>query len=275
MQNTKAIKDSIKHSELSHNPIFTEDHALDEFDEKLNLLNKETDINKQLLIVRQMQEIAKNVSALRGWPYNAKVFWGKEAVFWKQRIGQKYRVFIKNELTTAVNKNKLDKNKLDKNKLDKNKLDSGSTILELGTGNIPCIKNAVCLDLSHEMLATIGLPNMGNKTTIKRVQANVEYSLPIRDNCIDTIVALFLCNYIERLDIMLGECKRVLKENGQIIIVQSAAAVDNYHSLLERHPAKELTLILKTILQELGFKAQIDVKDVDKKTLVFIAATNS
>ena len=267
MQNTKAIKDSIKHSELPLNSIFTEDHALDEFDEKLNLLNKETNINKQLLIVRQMQEIAKNVSALRGWPYNAEVFWDKEAVFWKQRIGQKYRAFIKNELTAAVNKNKSDS--------DKNKSDSGSTILELGTGNIPCIKNAVCLDLSHEMLATIGLPDMDNKTTIKRVQANVEYSLPIRDNCIDTIVALFLCNYIERLDIMLGECKRVLKENGQIIIVQSAAVVDNYHSLLERHPAKELTLILKTILQELGFKAQIDVKDVDKKTLVFIAATTS
>ncbi len=239
---------------------FTEDHTLDEFEGKLNLLNKETNINKQLLIVKQMQEIAKNVSALRGWPYDAKVFWDKEAVFWKQRIEQKYRVFIKNELITAVNKNKLD---------------SGSTILELGAGNIPYLQNAVYLDLSYEMLAIIGLPNTGNETIIKRVQANVEYSLPIRDNCVDTIVAVFLCNYIGRLDIVLGECKRVLKEGGQIIIVQSAAEVNNYHSLLERHPAKELTLILKTILQELGFKAQIDVKDVDKKTLVFITATNS
>lgn len=238
---------------------FTEDHALDEFEEKLNLLNIEPNINKQLLIVKQMQEIAKNVSALKGWPYNTRVFWDKEAVFWQQRVESKYREFIRNELIANIKS-------------------EVNLVLELGTGNTPYIKSAISLDVSREMLTTIDYKNndnTNNNYNNKRVQANVEHSLPIRDNCVDAIVAVFLCNYIERLDIMLGECKRVLKDNGQIMIVQSAAEVDNYHIIMEKHPAKELTLILRTILQELGFKAQIDVKDVDKKTLVFITATNS
>ncbi|HIH43060.1 TPA: class I SAM-dependent methyltransferase [Candidatus Woesearchaeota archaeon] len=248
--------------------LFDEDRALDEFDQKMDLLNKETDINKQLQIFKEMQAIANNVSVLKGWPYNARVFWDKEAFFWKQRVEQRYREFILKEIITRINES------------------AKRSILELGTGNTPYLKEAINLDISHDMLATIGvserveIAKIDNhdgyeNNTIKRIQANVEHSLPIKDNCVDAIVAVFLCNYIERIDVMLAECMRVLKDEGKIVIVQSFAEVDNYHSLLEKHPAKELTLILRTILNELGFKTQIDVKDVDKKTIVFISATKS
>lgn len=234
--------------------LFGEDHALDEFDAKLNLLNKEADVNKQLQIVKEMQLIAGNVSFLKGWPYNAKVFWDKEAVFWQQRLKPKYRDFIRKELAANIDS-------------------EDNMVLELGTGNLPYIKSAISLDISHEMLATIDYKNddkADNSYNNKRVQANAEHSLPVKDKSVDAIIAVFLCNYIERLDIMLSECRRVLKEKGQIIIVQSAAEVDNYHSLIEKHPAKELTLILRTIMQELGFKVKIEVKDVEKKTIVFV-----
>ncbi|MBS3157802.1 class I SAM-dependent methyltransferase [Candidatus Woesearchaeota archaeon] len=237
--------------------LFAEDHALDEFDQKMDLLNKETDLNKQLQLVKGMQAIANNVSALKGWPYAAKVFWDNEARFWQQRVDQKYREFILKDITEMID------------------ADYPSSILELGTGNLPYLKDAISLDISHDMLATIRQGNTDDQTIIKRMQANVEHSLPIRENSVDAIAAVFLCNYIERLDVMLAECRRVLKKDGKLIIVQSAAEIDNYHSLLEKHPAKELTLILRTLLNELGFNVKIDVKDVDKKTIVFINAVKN
>ena len=241
-------KNKVEYTKQLVKNIFTEDHALDEFEAKSKQLNKEPDFNKQLVIVKQMQEIAKNLSGLKGWPYNARVFWDSEAAQWPERVEQKYMVFIKKELVSIVNKNKLNSN---------------CTILELGTGNMPYFENAINLDISYEMLYT-------NPKSIKKIQANVEHSLPLKNNSCDTIIAVFLCNYLERLDIMLAECKRVLKENGKLIIVQSATEVDNYHSMLEKHPAKESSLILRTIMNELGFKTEISVKDCDKKTLMFV-----
>ncbi len=257
MENTESTKNSIKNAKISIGSIFDEDHALDEFDEKMILLNKETNVGRQLQIVKEMQEISKNVSSLKGWPYNAKIFWDKEAMFWKQRVEQKYREFIKRELAERTHA-------------------ADKLLLELGTGNLPYLKNAINLDVSHEMLATIETEGKINTTrNTKRIQANAEHSLPIKDKSVDAIVAVFLCNYIERLDIMLSECRRVLKENGKLIIVQSAAEVDNYHTILEKHPAKELSLILRTMLTELGFKVKIEAKDIDKKTIVFINGIKS
>jgi ubiquinone/menaquinone biosynthesis C-methylase UbiE len=223
---------------------FKQDHLLDMFDEMKRELNKCSNLDKQLKIVDKMKLIANKTRVLRGWPQNARVFWDNEADIWRMRVDESVRKKIWKEFKGFSQRQE-------------------SKILEIGSGNLPYLNNSVCLDVSFSMLSR-------NKNKNK-VQASV-LEIPLKDNCFDTVYAVFLFNYIMDIGQVILECKRVLKKNGKLVIVNSVDKIDNYHAIVEKYSGQDLLSNLAKILFEAGFIVNVKNKHIGKKKLFFITA---
>ena len=125
-------------------------------------------------------------------------------------------------------------------------------ILELGAGScwfsalvskIPKVKNVYALDISKELLETIGnkiiIDLKGNKEKIKFVNADF-HKLPFNDNKFDTIICDASFHHAHNLPVLLEETNRVLKNNGFLIAIREPVKSLLYRYNLRKFGRKEI-----------------------------------
>ena len=94
-------------------------------------------------------------------------------------------------------------------------------------------------------------------------------TFPFKDDSFDSVTMVFAVNYIENLNKVFFELKRVLKKDGNIVIVQSKKILPKY----ETQEVKKISnWRLKRLLKKRGFRVKIDKIKVEKKVLYFIEA---
>ena len=232
--------------------LIAEEDLLERFHDKKKQLNRACK-NKIKQIVSEMILIANKIPSLKGWPYNRHVFWGEDSSIWQHRIDDEHRDFIRKKLKNLVK----------------------GRILEIGSGSVPYTEG-VCLDISYNMLWTIK-PSLSGRFMnpyLSRVQADLEKGLCFSDNSFDTIVGVFVANYVKDLRKLFSEVKRVLKKNGKLVLVQSLVPVNTSHIIMEKHKAKGFGEELRKIIGEEGFKVRVKKESVGKKAMWFVVAYN-
>jgi len=216
----------------------------DEFDETIFQLNLISNRKKRKQLLKKAEFIAKKHPLLRGWPYHPKTFWDVESKFWNSRLSDKSRALIKKELSKVKGKT-----------------------LSLGTGSYPYVKEAVCLDISKEMLSFI----KGNYT---KVQYDLDKmgSLPFKNNSFDSVTMVLVANYLSNLRNTLQNIKKVLKPNGKLYLVQSTEKLCPLHHIQEKQPAKEFNKKLLQLLKQEGFTIKHYTKKVEDTGYLFVVA---
>ena len=124
----------------------------------------------------------------------------------------------------------------------KKKYNFKGEILELGAGScwlsaliskITEVKNVYAIDISKELLETIGskiiVDLKGEKEKIKLVSADF-HKLPFNDNKFDVIICDASLHHAQNLPVLLKEANRVLKNNGFLIAIR-----EPIKSLLHRY----------------------------------------
>jgi len=221
---------------------FREDHELEEmkdaFYNKLFFWGYTKDKKKKDKLLKEAKELSKRIPELKGWPKEARIFWDTEAYGWNTRIPKPIREAIKKEIhVDGLN-------------------------LSLGAGSYCYADNTVALDISQEMLKE-------NKAKKKVVHDLEEKKLPFKDASFDSVTLIFVVDYIKNLRNVLREVKRVLKNKGRMIIVQSKKPVDDFYRIQEKKHMKEKDL--KKLLP-LGMKTRVTEKKIGKKEFLFFEA---
>ena len=137
----------------------------------------------------EMKRIAQKVSWAKGWPVDNIAFWNAEAFMWQQKIEKEKRELIRRELVF---------------------LESGNN-LDLGCGSYSYIKS-VGFDFSEKMLKF-------NDNCSEKVVGNLEEKLPFDNFRFDSVTAVFVFNYVNNYEFLLLEVKRILKQNGDFVMV--------------------------------------------------------
>ena len=207
---------------------------MDEFDGLLFRINyKHEDLVEEAVLK------ARNIKLLEGWPENKERFWDYEATNWKLRIPTQIKEYISTELKKRIKGKNLD----------------------IGSGSTNYTKNHACIDLSYEMLEWNQCKN--------KAQANAE-NLPFKNKSFDTATLVFVANYVQDIEKLTKELKRVLKKKGKAVFVQSAKPVHKLHQLAEN---KEFSIErLNNSLKKAGFKTKQEEKITGNTKLVFIDA---
>ena len=141
----------------------------------------------------------------------------------------------------------------------------------MGSGSYPYCEGD-CLDISFDMLWSIkpGLNDKFKNPYLARVQADLEIGLPFKDKSYDTIVGVFVANYIHDLGKLVDEVKRVLRSKGRLILVQSLVPVNTSHIILEKHASAGLDYKLRKMLIDTGFRVKVTEVMMDKKSMWFV-----
>ena len=210
----------------------------DAFYNKLFFGGYTKDKKKREKLLKEAKELAKNIPELKGWPRESRIFWDTEAYGWKTRIPKTIREAIKKEIN----------------------LDGLN--LSLGAGSYCYADNSVALDISKEMLKE-------NKAKKKVVHDLEEKKLPFKDATFDSATLIFVVDYITNLRNVFREVKRVLKNNGKMIIVQSKKPVDDFYRIQEKKHMKEKDL--KKLLP-IGMKTRVTEKKLENKEFLFFEA---
>ena len=231
--------------------LILEEEYLDKFHDLKKRLNKADTGEDVKEMVYEMSTVAENIEALKGWPYDRQVFWDEDSSIWQHRINDEHRVFIRSKLKRLLK----------------------GKVLEIGCGSYPYCEG-VCLDLSFDMLWSIkpSLNDTFKNPYLSRVQADLENGLPFKDKSFDTIVGVFVANYIHELSKLMDEVKRVLSSNGRMVLVQSLVPVNTSHIILEKHASNGLDYKLRKMLIDKGFKVKVKEVMMDKKSMWFIVA---
>ena len=158
--------------------------------------NSETDFFSGLIelqhglnVKEKLVNLSKKIAWAKGWPLNDKAFWNAEAFMWERKIGKEKRKLIKEELAF---------------------LEKGKN-LDLGCGSYSYIKSTG-FDFSEKMLQF-------NDNCEEKVVGDLEQKLLIKDDSFNSITAIFVLNYVHNYSLLLGEIKRILKENGFFVMV--------------------------------------------------------
>jgi ubiquinone/menaquinone biosynthesis C-methylase UbiE len=151
----------------------------------------------------KLKSLAKQISWAKGWPENDKSFWNAEAFMWQYKIDQQKRDLISKELSFLENGNNLD----------------------LGCGAYSYI-NSVGFDFSEKML-------LRNDNLIKSVEGNLEKALPLDDGSFSSVTAVFVFNYIKNYSLLFKEVKRILDDNGYLVMILSAKSVNKWEKQKE------------------------------------------
>jgi SAM-dependent methyltransferase len=196
--------------------------------------------NKKSL-VKKAKKIAEKVPELKGWPDDVKKFWDIESFGWQNKIPLAIRETIKKELRKRA---------------------KGKHI-ELGSGSYPYVNKSILVDFSEEMLANAPKEH-------KKIVHDLDKDLPFKDNSFDSASAVFLVDYLDNFGKTLKEIRRILKKNGNLIIVQSKKPITNfYHYHEKRFWSKEQ---LKSILTANKFKPEVNELVIGNSKLVVINA---
>jgi len=128
----------------------------------------------------------------------------------------------------------------------KKKYNFKGEVLELGAGScwlsaliskIPEVKNVYAIDISKELLETIGNKVIvdlgGKKEKIKFINTDF-HKLPFDDNKFDVIICDASLHHAQNLPVLLKEINRVLKDNGFLIAIREPVK-----SLLHRYDLRK------------------------------------
>ena len=233
-QKLKTIKDT------GLKTIIEEENLRDDFFEIMFKINCERNTAKRKQLITKAKKIAVKIPELSGWPKSSK-FWDVEALAWIVNIPKPVREYIKKQL---------------------NKLSSG-TNLSLGCGSYPYVNNSVLIDFSEEMLKAAP-PRFKNKVLFDLNDKN----LPFRSFSFDSATMVFIINYIKDLKYLLREVKRVVKENGKIMIVQSAKPIAAFYRMKEKKSWKPEDV--EKILKTLKLKTNTYTHTIGRTQLIFI-----
>lgn len=148
-------------------------------------------------VAEELKKLASSVSWAKGWPDDKKAFWNGEAFMWSYKINKERREVIKGELSALLGKN-----------------------LDLGCGAYSYLPS-VGFDISEKMLEL-------NDNCAEKIVGDLEKDLPFSDNSFDSVTAVFVLNYVENYKGLLAGIKRVLKDNGNFVVVLSAKKLNDW-----------------------------------------------
>jgi len=218
----------------------------EEFMDRLIALNMIKNEDEKQRAIESLKFLALKIPELKGWPEDKVKFWDMEATRWGLQISSDVREAIKQEILKRIAKN--------------------GYSLEIGCGACPVIdgSGATAMDVSEEMLSYIDKEKYGFV-----ICADAENKIPFGNKSFDSVLMVFVVNYLKNLENVLSEIKRVLKKDGKIIIIQSDF-IDRWYEIQE---AKSyLANELKKIISKAGFAVKIGRISIGKKELVVLEA---
>lgn len=225
--------------------IVEEDNLRDDFFSTLFEMEYTKSRSRKKQLLSKAKSIAKKIPEFAGWPESSK-FWDVEALAWIVKIPEKVRKFIKSEIADSVPKKGLN--------------------LSLGCGSYPYAKNSVLVDFSEEMLRSAG-PEYREKVLFDLESG----SLPFKSYSFDSATMVFVINYIKSIEPLFKEVRRVLKEGGKLIIVQSAEQIAEFYRLKEKRQWKQEEI--EKMMRNAGFKTDVRRAEIGRTRLLIFEGT--
>ncbi len=177
----------------------------------------------------KLKELASSVSWAQGWPTDMRAFWNGEAFMWRKKIDVRLRSLISQELSAYNNGRNLD----------------------IGCGAYSYVKS-VGFDVSEKMLQF-------NEQCYEKVVGDLNKRLPFADALFDSVTAVFVLNYVESLEGLLREVRRLLKDTGRLMVVLYSGQVNSWQRQKE---VRHLTLEdWKKMLVDGGFRVRVWEKE--------------
>jgi SAM-dependent methyltransferase len=223
----KSLKDKIlsSHNESAKKQ-FMQDMMMDKFMELLNDINLGKSKN-----INGLVDLAKNIDSLKGWPEDHEKFWDIEAPLWNKRVDDGMKAVI----ADFIKKN------------------TSGRILSIGAGSTSYV-DSVDMDISSEMLNW--------NPSLQKVQADA-LALPFKSDTFDSVIAVFVANYIQDMEFFISEITRVMKKDSSLIFVQ-AKSLNPLHQLVENK--RFSSEALAGLLRDRGF----GVRQIEKEKLIFL-----
>lgn len=151
--------------------------------------------------------------------------------------------------------------------------DAKGIVLEIGFGsglNLPFydkkkVKKIISLEPSIEMQNIAKDKIQKNNIKIELLTSRAE-SIPLKNNSIDTVVCTYTLCSIRDTQLALNEIKRVLKKNGELLIIEHVLSPEPNINLLQKilNPIWKifaggchLTCDTKNELESMGFKTEL------------------
>jgi len=166
--------------------------------------------------------------------FRKQFFWDYESSRWDATINKKVREFIKKQIKVK------------------------GKILDFGSGSFCYFKKSIVCDLSFLMLRK-------NKSKLKVLYQFHNKPLPFKDKSFDNVLLIFVVDYIDNLDLLFSEIKRILRKNGKVIVVQSKTQ-GIYNKMKKKQITKEQ---LERIMKK-HFKIESFSKEFQKKSFTFL-----
>ena len=234
----KKLKNNKEAYELKK--IVGEENLRDDFFDIMFKIGYTKSREKRKQLIKKARKIAEKIPEFSGWPSSSK-FWDVEAIAWIVNIPETVRDFIKKEINKTIPK---------------------GLNLSLGCGSFPYVRNSVLLDFSEEMLKSAG-----NSFKNKVVYDLNNSTLPFRSFSFDSVTMVFVANYIKDLKYLLTEVKRVLKQGGKTIIVQSAEPIAEFYRMKESKAWKPKDI--EKIMKSLKFNTEVYETSIGRTNLIF------
>tara|TARA_Y100000310_G_C20690913_1_gene822129 strand:- start:2366 stop:3001 length:636 start_codon:yes stop_codon:yes gene_type:complete len=211
---------------------------MEELDSETKFLQGLIEIQYTNKFNQELIKVAQHVNWAKGWPEDKEAFWNAEAFMWSRKISKEKRELINKELLF---------------------LDKGRN-LDLGCGAYSYIKS-VGFDFSGKMLQF-------NDNLVKKVKGNLEKKLPFKENSFDSVTAIFVLNYVENYDSLLGEIMRILNNHGKFVMILFSKSVNEWQK------QKELNLLSASKWKEILIMNGFSVEFYEKEKLWFFKCSN-
>lgn len=186
-----------------------------------------------LKVQETLKVLAAKIPWAQNWPEDQQAFWNAEAFMWQHKINQDKRQLISQELNLLISKLPTGKN------------------LDLGCGAYSYLPS-VGIDFSDKMLQF-------NDQCTEKITADLEGSLPVKDDRFDSVTAIFVLNYIKNYSGLLSEITRILKEKGVFVMVLYSKRINDWQRQKEVNSftAEEW----KSVLNRIGFTVDFYEKE--------------
>ena len=186
-------------------------------------------------VENKLQKLSSKVSWAKGWPKNKVAFWNSEAFMWQTKIDKEQRADISAKIIELIQKN----------------THTSGKNLDLGAGAYSYIPS-VGIDISPKMLQL-------NDVAFEKVCADIEQTFPFNEKSFHSITAVFILNYVQNLSKVLNECKRVLQDNGVLLIVLSNIGIHPRH---KKHQINDFDKSCwQKIIEQQGFRVKVKIDD--------------
>lgn len=191
-------------------------------------------------VENKLKKLSEKVSWAKGWPKNKVAFWNSEAFMWQTKIDKEKREDISAKISEIIQSNRQGNGKN----------------LDLGAGAYSYIPS-VAIDISSKMLQL-------NEVAFEKIEGDIEQTLSFNEKSFNSITAVFVFNYVQNLKNLLNECKRVLQDNGVLVIVLSNIGIHSRHKKHQINDFDKKTW--QKIIEQQGFRVEVKI---DKDLLFF------